>query len=246
MAIISVTHFSDPGCPWAYSASPALAVLRWRYGDQLAWRHVMIGLTEDGDAVRPARLHAGSRWPRATGASATAACRSADRPARAAARHLAGLPRDRRHAAAGRPSASGRCSARCSSRSSRRRCSLERDEDLRAALATSPGLDADAVLAALDDADVERGLRGRPRRGAHRRRLADGVPGQGREHRRRACATPRRRSSSPTDDGRRLEAGGFQPLEAYDVCVANLDPTLERRARRRRTRRGARPRSRTG
>ena len=25
----------------------------------------------------------------------------------------------------------------------------------------------------------------------------------------------------------RLEAGGFQPVEAYDVVVANLDPTLE-------------------
>ena len=30
-------------------------------------------------------------------------------------------------------------------------------------------------------------------------------------------------------DGQRLEAGGFQPIEAYDVVVANLDPTLERR-----------------
>ena len=28
---------------------------------------------------------------------------------------------------------------------------------------------------------------------------------------------------------RRLEAGGFQPIEAYDVVVANLDPTLTRR-----------------
>jgi hypothetical protein len=27
-----------------------------------------------------------------------------------------------------------------------------------------------------------------------------------------------------------LEAGGFQPIEAYDVVIANLDPTLERRA----------------
>ena len=26
----------------------------------------------------------------------------------------------------------------------------------------------------------------------------------------------------------RLEAGGFQPVEAYDVLVANLDPTLRR------------------
>ena len=30
-------------------------------------------------------------------------------------------------------------------------------------------------------------------------------------------------------DGRTLEAGGFQPVEAYDVVIANLDPTLERR-----------------
>jgi hypothetical protein len=29
--------------------------------------------------------------------------------------------------------------------------------------------------------------------------------------------------------GRRLEAGGFQPVEAYDVLIANLDPTLPRR-----------------
>ena len=29
-------------------------------------------------------------------------------------------------------------------------------------------------------------------------------------------------------NGTRLEAGGFQPAEAYDVVVANLDPTLER------------------
>src|SRR4051812_5013266 len=46
MPTVQVTHFSDPGCPWAYSASPALAVLRWRYGDQLRWRLVVIGLTE--------------------------------------------------------------------------------------------------------------------------------------------------------------------------------------------------------
>jgi hypothetical protein len=31
-------------------------------------------------------------------------------------------------------------------------------------------------------------------------------------------------------NGRRLEAGGFQPIEAYDVVIANLDPGLERRA----------------
>src|SRR4051794_30097235 len=46
VSTVDVTHFSDPGCPWAYSASPALAVLRWRYGDQLSWRLAMVGLAE--------------------------------------------------------------------------------------------------------------------------------------------------------------------------------------------------------
>lgn len=44
---ISATLFSDAACPWAYSAVPALRVLDWRYGDQLAWRLVLVGLTED-------------------------------------------------------------------------------------------------------------------------------------------------------------------------------------------------------
>jgi protein-disulfide isomerase-like protein with CxxC motif len=45
--MISATLYSDSGCPWAYSANPALRVLEWRYRDQLAWRLVVIGLTED-------------------------------------------------------------------------------------------------------------------------------------------------------------------------------------------------------
>src|SRR5436305_10805017 len=44
--MISTTMHSDPACPWAYSESPALRVLEWRYGDQLDWRLVLIGLTE--------------------------------------------------------------------------------------------------------------------------------------------------------------------------------------------------------
>jgi hypothetical protein len=33
-----------------------------------------------------------------------------------------------------------------------------------------------------------------------------------------------------TEDGRSLEAGGFQSIQAYDVCLANLDRSLERRS----------------
>ena len=63
---ISVTHFTDPGCPWAYSARPALRTLEWRFGDQLDWELVMIGLTEDAKQYEdrgytPERMV--SSWP---------------------------------------------------------------------------------------------------------------------------------------------------------------------------------------
>src|SRR4051812_10602653 len=43
---LKTTLYSDPGCPWAYSENPALAVLRWRYDDALDWRFVAVGLAE--------------------------------------------------------------------------------------------------------------------------------------------------------------------------------------------------------
>jgi len=45
--VIEATLYTDAGCPWAYSANPALRVLEWRFRDQLSWRLVMIGLRED-------------------------------------------------------------------------------------------------------------------------------------------------------------------------------------------------------
>jgi hypothetical protein len=45
--MISITMYGDPACPWGYSASPALRVIEWRYGDQLDWRLVLVGLSED-------------------------------------------------------------------------------------------------------------------------------------------------------------------------------------------------------
>src|SRR4051794_22190814 len=49
VTVVEVVHFTDPACPWAYSASPAHAVLRWRFGDQLDWRLTLIGLAERAD-----------------------------------------------------------------------------------------------------------------------------------------------------------------------------------------------------
>ena len=89
------------------------------------------------------------------------------------------------------------------------------------------GLDADAIVGRIDDEDVRRRLRGRPRAGPHRRGRPDRRAGQGRPDRRAV------RYTAPSLIFRRgetaLEAGGFQPIEAYDVLLANLDPTLARR-----------------
>ncbi|MCW2921220.1 MAG: hypothetical protein JWL76_1094 [Thermoleophilia bacterium] len=43
---MDVVHYTDPACPFAFSAEPQRLQLRWHYGDQLAWRNVMIGLHE--------------------------------------------------------------------------------------------------------------------------------------------------------------------------------------------------------
>ncbi|HTE58834.1 MAG TPA: hypothetical protein VK631_00695, partial [Solirubrobacteraceae bacterium] len=96
------------------------------------------------------------------------------------------------------------------------------------ALARVPQVDADAVIAGIEDPVTEAAYQ------ADRAlvRTAAGSPTefQGKT----ANSDGAVRYTAPSllfehRDGRRLEAGGFQPVEAYDVVIANLDPALERR-----------------
>ncbi len=48
MAELTITEYTDPGCPFAWSAEPSRWRLRWLYGDQIEWRVRMVGLAEDG------------------------------------------------------------------------------------------------------------------------------------------------------------------------------------------------------
>jgi 2-hydroxychromene-2-carboxylate isomerase len=225
-ATIDITHYSDPGCPWAWSASPHHAVLHWRYGDQLAWRLVMIGLAEDASrydarGYTPARQAAGflgfrrlgmpfETQPRERNVGTGRACRAV-----VAARRL-DPPRDLEVFRALQL-------ARFTTD-----LLFDTDEGIRAALARVDRLDADALLATLDDPAVEDAYQ------ADRAevRTAEGSPTafQGKS----ANTDGAERYTAPSivfrhADGRSLEAGGFQPVEAYDVCLANLDPGLERR-----------------
>src|SRR5947209_17957149 len=47
MSRIRASHITDPGCPFAYGGEALVSALRWRFGDQLDWRIVTIGLAED-------------------------------------------------------------------------------------------------------------------------------------------------------------------------------------------------------
>ncbi len=50
---LEIELFTDPACPFAFSAEPIRQRLRWHYGDQLRWRVTMIVLTlEPGEAEK--------------------------------------------------------------------------------------------------------------------------------------------------------------------------------------------------
>lgn len=43
---VRVLEFTDPGCPFAFSAEPHRLRLRWLYGDQLHWELRMVGIAK--------------------------------------------------------------------------------------------------------------------------------------------------------------------------------------------------------
>ncbi len=224
-APVVVTHFSDPGCPWAYSAGPALTVLRWRYGAQLDWRLVTIGLTERAEqyvqrGYTPAKSARGylkfrrygmpfATEPRPRMAGTGTACRAI-----VATRLLA----PEREDAVFRALQYGWFTTPLV---------LDEPADIAHALARVDGLDVPAVLGALQDPEVERAYEA----DRAEARTAEGGPThfQGKA----AQTDGPVRFTAPSlvfeTGAARMEAGGFQPVEAYDVAIANLDPTLERR-----------------
>ncbi len=222
--MISATLYNDPGCPWAYSESPALRVLEWRYGDQLDWRLVVIGLTESSEqyvarGYTPLRGALGQMRFRRYGmpfapapkprVSATArACRAV-----VAARLV-------------QPGAEWRVFRAIQLANFTTSLVLEDDAQLADVLRRVEGLDAEAIVAGLDSPAVDEAY--------HRDRAeARTAAGSAAELQRKTASTDGPvRFTAPSvvfeADGRRLVAGGFQPVEAYDVLIANLDPTLHR------------------
>jgi hypothetical protein len=104
---------------------------------------------------------------------------------------------------------------------------MDDDEDILRAIEGVPGIDAREIVGALDDPEVDAAYEA-DRADA---RTAEGGPThfQGKAAQTDGLVRYTAPSLVFTAGERRLEAGGFQPIEAYDVIVANLDPTLDRR-----------------
>ena len=106
---------------------------------------------------------------------------------------------------------------------------LDDDDGLRGAAAAVPGLDVERMLAGIETAAVEEAYQAD--RAETRSAGAKGKAAIAQE--KTATATEGERFTAPSlvfqRDGQRLVAGGWQPLHAYDVCVANLAPDLPRR-----------------
>src|SRR4051812_48946527 len=45
-AVLGITEFSDPACPWAWSAEPSRRKLLWLYGDAIEWRLRLVVLSD--------------------------------------------------------------------------------------------------------------------------------------------------------------------------------------------------------
>jgi 2-hydroxychromene-2-carboxylate isomerase len=222
---ITVTEYTDPGCPWAYSASPAFAALRWRYGAQLRWRLVMIGLAESAEqyAARgytPAGIAKGNApfraWGMPLALHVKARLSATARMCRAVVATRMRAPERERDAFRALQFAQFTTPL-----------VMDDDAAVREALALVDGLDVDAIVGALDDPEVTAAYEA----DRAESRTAEGTPTQFQGKHAQTDGPVRYTAPSllMRADGLVLEAGGFQSLDVYDVLVANLDPTLDRR-----------------
>jgi 2-hydroxychromene-2-carboxylate isomerase len=222
--VVAIEHFTDPTCPWAFSAEPQRWRLRWLYGDQLAWTDRMVVLSDDAEElaeVFPPDVHAS---------------------ALATIRDRFGMPIDateRPRSAASEPSCAAVVAARLNApdraeallRALRVRImggELPDEPATVAGAAQEAGLDPEQLAAWTAGEDTAAALaadRAAARDPLPAARLLDNKLGGPPEERRYTCPS----YVAMTLGSGPAVAPGFQPIESYEVLLANAAPGLERR-----------------
>ena len=224
--MIRATLFNDAGCPWGYSANPALSRARvaLRRPDRVAARRdraARRGERADAGAVRPGRGHATDRLPKPLRNAVLAAAEGAR-----------GLDRARLPGRRRRPAALSR------QRVSRHAGAAARELHDHAP-ARRRRADPQCAQPSCPESTPTRSSTGSTTRrssSAYERDKAEARSAQGTAIEAQGKASTAEpgvvRYTAPSivfeHDEQRLVAGGWQPTLAYDLCIANLDPTIKR------------------
>jgi predicted DsbA family dithiol-disulfide isomerase len=226
VADVCITEFTDPGCPWAYSAEPFRRRLSWLYGDRIEWRARMVGLAESPDE------YVDRGFTPDVQAKAFASI---------AREH--GMPIDtseRARMAATIPACRAIVAARLHAPDRMRRLLRRlRVRTFAGELLDEPGTIANAARdAGIDPTDLQRWMAGADVEAALREDMAAAREPQPAAHvldHKLANWSGGRRYTCPSyeivrvSDGVRIAVPGFQPWAVYDVITANLVPTVDRR-----------------
>lgn len=226
MTDICINEFTDPGCPWAYSAEPFRRRLDWLYGERVEWHVAMVVLAESpGDYER-------------RGISTESLARGYARIARGQGMPIDTRPRPRLHATL--PACRAVVAARLHA-PERMRILLRRlrvrtfsgelldDPATIARAATDAGIDPAELDRWVADPAVDEALR------EDMRQAREPMPAARILDHKLANWSGGRRYTCPSyeivrlEDRVRIAVPGFQPFAVYDVIMANLLPDLDRR-----------------
>jgi predicted DsbA family dithiol-disulfide isomerase len=226
---VRIRHFTDPGCPFAFSAERQRLRIEWLYGDQLEWSTHLVVLSEEPPTASSPERIAESRkllherygmpmaWtPLPPVAATVQACRAVV-AARLRSQHgcrpllrrlrvlnFMGLAID--------------------------------DPEVIARAAAEAGLDPGALAGWMAEEAVEEALRADMRAArspSPASRAQDYKLGGPAEERRYTCPSYELERVAPAREdwhtANRVDLPGFRPVEAYETALANLAPELERR-----------------
>jgi predicted DsbA family dithiol-disulfide isomerase len=227
---VRIRHFTDPMCPFAFSAERQRLRLDWLYGDQVAWTTHMVVLSEVVNPDLPGeKLAAGRRmlhdrygmpmaWtPPPRPAASVDACRAVVAARRQSEDQAAPLLRRLRVL-----NFAGR--------------SLD-DPDTIAQAATEAGLDPAELERWAGEPGTETAMREDMRAArspSPASRAQDYKLGGPADERRYTCPSYELERTAPAPQdwptAGRVDLPGFRPVEAYEAAIANLAPELSRRS----------------
>jgi predicted DsbA family dithiol-disulfide isomerase len=226
-ADVCITEYTDPGCPWAYSAEPFRRRLSWLYGERLEWRLRMVGLAESPEEY----LDRGFTPERQSSAFAMIAREH-------------GMPIDtsvRSRMAATVPACRAIVAAKLHAPDRARRLLRRlRVRHFSGQLLDEPQTIADAATdAGIDPGELERWTAGDDVEEALREDMTAArhpIPAACVLDDKLANWSGGRRYTCPSyeivrvSDGVKIAVPGFQPFAVYDVVTANLVPDVDRRS----------------